>query len=53
MIRDGGEEAKKRKKPEKICRRDVENGGGLGGKRKKRTGVDNKTLVQLMSTQKI
>ena len=33
-IGEGGEEAKKRKKPQEIYRRDVENGGDLGGKRK-------------------
>ena len=34
-IGDGGREAKKRKKPQNSCRRHVENGGDLGGKRKK------------------
>ena len=34
-IGKGGGETKKRKKPHKSCRRDVENGGDLGGKRKK------------------
>ena len=33
-IGEGGGEAKKRKKPQEIDRRDVENGGDLGGKRK-------------------
>ena len=36
MIGEGGGEAKKRKKPHKNCRRYVENGGDLGGKRKRR-----------------
>ena len=36
-IREGGGEAKKRKKPHKSCRRLVGNEGDLGGKRKKRT----------------
>ena len=35
-IGEGGKEAKKRKKTHKRCRRDVVNGGDLGGKRKKR-----------------
>ena len=35
-IGEGGGEAKKSKKPQKSYRRDVENGGDLGGKRKKR-----------------
>ena len=35
-IREGGGEAKKRKKPHKGCIRHVGNGGDLGGKRKKR-----------------
>ena len=34
-IGKGGREAKKRKKPQNSCRRQVENGGDLGGKRKK------------------
>ena len=34
-IGEGGEEVKKRKKPHRSCRRDVGNGGYLGGKRKK------------------
>ena len=34
-IGKGGRETKKRKKPQKSCRRDVGNGGDLGGKRKK------------------
>ena len=34
-IGEGGGEAKKRKKPHKSCRRDVGNGGALGGNRKK------------------
>ena len=33
-IGEGGREAKKRKKPQKSCRRHVGNGGDLGGKRK-------------------
>ena len=33
---EGGEEAKKRKKPHKTCGRHVGNWGDLGGKRKKR-----------------
>ena len=32
-IGEGGREAKRRKKPHKICRRHVGNGGDLGGKR--------------------
>ena len=36
MIREGGREAKKRKKPHTSCRSHVGNGGDLGGKRKKR-----------------
>ena len=32
--KEGGREAKKRKKRHKSCRRDVGNGGDLGGKRK-------------------
>ena len=35
-IGEGGGGSKKRKKPHKSCRRDVRNGGDLGGKRKKR-----------------
>ena len=35
-IREGGKEAKKRVKPHKSCRRDVEHGRDLDGKRKKR-----------------
>ena len=36
-IGEGGREAKKPKKPQRSCRRDVGNGGDLGGgKRKKR-----------------
>ena len=35
-IREGGREAKKRKKPQNSCRCHVGNGGDLGGKRKKR-----------------
>ena len=35
-IGEGGGEAKKRKKPHKSCRRHVENGQDLGGKRNKR-----------------
>ena len=35
-IGEGGGEAKKRKKSYKSCRRDVGNGGDLGGKRNKR-----------------
>ena len=34
-IGEGGRKAKKRKKPQKSCRRQVGNGGDLGGKRKK------------------
>ena len=34
-IGEGGIEVKNRKQPNKSCRRDVENGGDLGGKRKK------------------
>ena len=34
-IGEGGREAKKRKKPQNSCRRQVGNGGDLGGKRKK------------------
>ena len=34
-IGEGRREAKKRKKPQNSCRRHVENGGDLGGKRKK------------------
>ena len=34
-IGEGGREAKKRKKPQNSCRRQVGNGGHLGGKRKK------------------
>ena len=34
-IGEGGREAKKRNKPQNNCRRQVENGGDLGGKRKK------------------
>ena len=33
-IGEGGREAKKRKKPQNSCRRNVGNGGDLGGKRK-------------------
>ena len=33
-IGEGGREAKKRKKPQNSCRRQVGNGGDLGGKRK-------------------
>ena len=36
---EGGGEAKKHKKPQKSYRRDVENGGDLGGKRKQRNVV--------------
>ena len=36
MIREGGREAKKRKKSHKSCRCHVGNRGDLGGKRKKR-----------------
>ena len=35
MIGEGGREAKKRKKPHRSCRCHMENGGDLGGKRKK------------------
>ena len=35
-IWEGGGEAKKGEKPHKSCKRDVENEGDLGGKRKKR-----------------
>ena len=35
-IGEGGSEAQKRKKVHKSCRRDVGNGGNLGGKRNKR-----------------
>ena len=35
-IGEGGGEAKKRKKPHKSCRRDVGNGGDMGGNRTKR-----------------
>ena len=34
-IGEGGREAKKRKKPQNICRRRAGNGGDTGGKRKK------------------
>ena len=34
-IREGGREAKKRKKPQNSCRRRAGNGGDTGGKRKK------------------
>ena len=34
-IGEGGREAKKRKKPQNSCRRRAENGGDMGGKRKK------------------
>ena len=34
-VGEGGREAKKRKKPQNSCRRQVGNGGDLGGKRKK------------------
>ena len=34
-IGEGGEETKKRMKPQKNCRRDVGIGGDLGGERKK------------------
>ena len=34
-IKEGGSEAKKRKKPQTSCRRHVGNGGDLGGKKKK------------------
>ena len=34
-IEEGGREAKKRKKPQNSCRRQVGNGGDLGGKREK------------------
>ena len=34
-IREGGREAKKRKKPQNSCSRHVGNGGNLGGKNKK------------------
>ena len=33
--REGGREAKRRKNPQKSCRRQVGNGGDLGAKRKK------------------
>ena len=39
---------KKHKKPHKSCRRDVGNGGDLGGTRK---SVDKKGLVQRLLTQ--
>ena len=40
-IGEGGGEAKKRMKPLKSCRRDVGNGGDLGGKKKiRRQGVN-------------
>ena len=42
-IGEGGREAKKRKKPQNSCRRQVGNGGDLGGKRK---NVENKGLAQ-------
>ena len=42
-IGDGGGEAKKRKKPHKSCRRDVENGGDLD---RKRENVDKKGSVE-------
>ena len=35
-IGKGGGEAKKRKEPHKSCKRDLRNGGTLGGERKKR-----------------
>ena len=35
-VEESGREAKKRKKPHKSCRRHVEKGGDLGGKRKTR-----------------
>ena len=35
-IGEGGRGVKKRKKPEKSYRRDVENGGDLGGRRNQR-----------------
>ena len=34
-IAEGGREAKKRKNPQNSCRRQVRNGGNLGGKRNK------------------
>ena len=42
-IGKGGSEARKRKKTHKTCRRHVENGGDLGGKRK---NIETKKLVQ-------
>ena len=42
-IGEGGGQAKKCKKHHKSCRRDVRNGGNLGGKRK---NVETKVLVQ-------
>ena len=48
MIREGRGEAKKRKKKHRGCRRDVKNGGDLGGNRK---NVDKKVLVQKLPTQ--
>ena len=42
-IGECGGEAKKRKKPQKRCRRHVGNGGDLSGKKK---NVENKGLVQ-------
>ena len=42
-IGEGGREAKKRKKPQNSCRRQVGTGGDLGGKRK---NVEKKGLVQ-------
>ena len=44
----GGGQAKKRNKPHNSCRRDVGNGGDLGGKR---NYVDKKVLVQKLSNQ--
>ena len=42
-VGEGEREAKKRKQQHKSCRRHVENGGDLGGKREKRR---QKELVQ-------
>ena len=42
-IGEGGQEAKKRKKPQNSCRRRAGNGGDRGGKR---TNVEKKGLVQ-------
>ena len=43
-IGEGGEESKKRNKPHKSCRRDVENGGDFGGNKKKH--LDKKRSIQ-------